>query len=272
MDGSASDLQKFGVLRSVERVWAIAAIRGDADRLTAVHRKIADAFQPGDGIVYLGDVIGFGNAIIASIDEVLRFRRTVMATPPLRCRSENFIVLRGRQEEMWRKLLQLQLAPNPGEVIDWMSERGIDPTLRAYGGNLGQLRLAAREGPVALARWSQNIKHQIASYPGHSAFYTCLRRAAHNGDHGLLFVNCGLDPDRPVASQSDSFWWDARGFQRITAPVGGFHRVVRGSDPERGGWHEGPATLTVDGGCGLGGALHAACLTATGEIADVVTA
>ena len=75
-----------------------------------------------------------------------------------------------------------------------------------------------------------------------------------------------------MTSQSDSFWWDARGFQRITAPIGGFHRVVRGSDPERGGWHEGPATLTVDGGCGLGGELHAACLTATGEIADVVTA
>ena len=271
MDGSAGVFQKFGVLRSVERIWAIAAVRGDVDKLTTVHQQIADAFQPGDGVVYLGDIIGFGDNVTATIDEVLRFRCAVMALPPLRF-ADDFVVLRGRQEEMWRKLLQLQFAPNPGEVIDWMSERGVDPTLRAYGGSLDQLRQAAREGPVALARWSQNIKQQIASYPGHSAFYACLRRAAHNGDHSLLFVNCGLDPDRPVTSQSDSFWWDARGFQRITAPIGGFHRVVRGSDPERGGWHEGPATLTVDGGCGLGGELHAACLTATGEIADVVTA
>ncbi|MGB1006451.1 MAG: hypothetical protein ACPGVX_04705, partial [Thalassobaculaceae bacterium] len=256
---------------SIDRIWAVAAVRGDASKLIAVHQQIADAFQPRDGVVYLGDIIGFGDQVIATIDEILRFRRAVMAVPPLRF-TDDFVILRGRQEEMWRKLLQLQFAPNPGEVIDWMSDRGIDPTLRAYGGSWDHLRQAAREGPVALARWSQNIKRQIAGQPGHSAFHASLRRAAHNRDHSLLFVNCGLDPDRPVTSQSDSFWWDARGFERITAPFGGFRKVIRGSDPEGGGWHEGPATLTVDGGCGLGGALHAVCLTATGEIAHVVSA
>ena len=117
MDGSAGDFQKFGVLGSVERIWAIAAVRGDVDKLTTVHQQIADAFQPGDGVVYLGDIIGFGDNVTATIDEVLRFRCAVMALPPLRF-ADDFVVLRGRQEEMWRKLLQLQFAPNPGEVID----------------------------------------------------------------------------------------------------------------------------------------------------------
>ena len=88
MDGSAGDLQKFGVLRSVERIWAIAAVRGDVDKLTTVHQQIADAFQPGDGVVYLGDIIGFGDNVTATIDEVLRFRCAVMALPPLRFADE----------------------------------------------------------------------------------------------------------------------------------------------------------------------------------------
>lgn len=271
MDELGVDSEKFGIFTAVDRIWAIGAVRGNRDKIALMHQRIADAFQPRDGIIYLGDIIGIGNEITATIDEILRFRCAIMALPPLRFVND-FIVLRGRQEEMWRKLLQLQFAPNPSEVIDWMSARGIEQTLMAYGGNLNELRQSAREGPVALARWSQIIKQKIASQPGHSRFYACLRRAGHDRSKSLLFVNCGLDPDQPVPSQADSFWWDAPGFQRINKPVGSFHRIVRGSDPDSGGWCEGPNTLTIDGGCGLGGDLHAVCLTSAGSIANVITA
>jgi serine/threonine protein phosphatase 1 len=35
---------------------------------------------------------------------------------------------------MWQKLLQLQFAPNPGELLHWMVQAGMETTIRAYGG------------------------------------------------------------------------------------------------------------------------------------------
>jgi hypothetical protein len=74
--------QKFAVLHAVNRVWAVAAIRGQAQQLAAMHDKMTAEFEPGDAIVYLGDIIGVGSEICATIDEVLRFRRSVLAQPP----------------------------------------------------------------------------------------------------------------------------------------------------------------------------------------------
>ena len=37
------------------------------------------------------------------------------------------------QEEMFTKVLQLHIAPNPSEIITWMFEHGVDKTLNSYG-------------------------------------------------------------------------------------------------------------------------------------------
>lgn len=262
--------QKFAVLHAVNRVWAVAAIRGQAEQLAAMHDKMTAEFEPGDAIVYLGDIIGVGSDICATIDEVLRFRRSVLAQPPLRFPSD-VVFLRGRQEEMWRKLLQLQFAPNPAEVIDWMEARGVTSTVHAYGGSLKELRSIIREGPVALSRWTQTIKNQIAKHPGHNAFYNAIKRAAYSSDGKLLLVNSGLNPDRPVAAQNDSFWWDTAGFQRLGDDYGGFNRIIRGSDPDGGGWSQSALTISIDGGAGHDGLLHAVCVTNDGEIAHTIS-
>ena len=52
----------------------------------------------------------------------------------------------------------------------------------------------------------------------------------------------------------------------------GFARIVRGYDPEGGGWAEDGVTLTIDGGCGTGGSLFAACLAPDGTLLDRVEA
>ena len=46
---------------------------------------------------------------------------------------ESIVFLRGAQEEMFSKLLQLQLAPNPAEIIEWMFDHGVNRTLNSYG-------------------------------------------------------------------------------------------------------------------------------------------
>jgi serine/threonine protein phosphatase 1 len=47
----------------------------------------------------------------------------------------------------------------------------------------------------------------------------------------------------------------------MTAAFFGTERVVRGLDPEHRGVVETEFTLSIDGGCGFGGTLHAAAIT-----------
>src|SRR5438876_8786351 len=100
---------KFFRLRGAERVWAISSIQGSAGRLVRLHDVISQRFKEGDRVVYLGNYIGCGDAIIATVNELLDFRRRVLG------RQHGFACdvafLRGAQEEMWQKLLQLQFAP-----------------------------------------------------------------------------------------------------------------------------------------------------------------
>jgi serine/threonine protein phosphatase 1 len=58
----------------------------------------------------------------------------------------------------------------------------------------------------------------------------------------------------------------------MVKPYGDFRRVIRGFDPAHPGLSESQYTLTIDGGCGFGGPLMAGCLTASGEVVDVVEA
>lgn len=271
MNAAEKSQQKFAILHAVNHIWAVAAIRSQADLLAQLHDQLAEKFQPGDGIIYLGDMIGVGTDICATIDELLRFRRAVLAQPPLRFPTD-VAFLRGRQEEMWRKLLQLQFAPNPADVVDWMEDRGIAPTLKAYGGSLQELKSITRDGPVAIARWTQSVKDAVAAQPGHNAFFNAIRRAAYSSDGKILLVNAGLNPDLPVAAQNDSFWWDAAGFHRLQESYGGFSRIIRGSDPDSGGWQETAFTMSIDGGAGLDGNLRAVCFTTAGEVIDVISA
>ena len=40
---------------------------------------------------------------------------------------------RGAQEEMFLKLMQLQTAPNPEDIVSWMFDHGVGSTLESYG-------------------------------------------------------------------------------------------------------------------------------------------
>ena len=87
------DPKHFALLRPGPRIWAVAAVRGEAARLRQVHTQITALFQPGDRLVYLGDVIGPGAEIRGTVDEVLRFRRLVLSMPPF-SHPDDVIVLR----------------------------------------------------------------------------------------------------------------------------------------------------------------------------------
>ncbi len=235
-----------------------------------LHDRISERFQEGDRVVYLGDYLGHGEAVRATIDELLDFRRRILG------RRHGFscdvAFLRGAQEEMWQKLLQLQFAPNPGEVLQWMVRAGVEPTVRAYGGDLRQGFAAARDGPRTITRWTGTLRSAMNAAPGHIMLFSALRHAAFTEDRGLLFVHASIDPSRPLAAQGDAFWWGGNDILDLSASFAGFRRVVRGVDREHRGLVEREFAVSLDGGAGRGGHLIAACFGPDGGILDRVEA
>jgi serine/threonine protein phosphatase 1 len=266
----SKDRDKFAVLHAARRVWAVAAIHGDADRLVRLHDTLAGRLNPGDRLVYLGNFLGYGSQIRETVDELLDFRRRLLAQPLVF--TYDIAYLRGAQEEMWHKLLQLQFAPNPREVLAWMLNQGVGATLAAYGGNVQQGAASARDGALATTRWTGTLRSAMQAYPGHFQMMSALRRAAYTDDHNLLFVSGGLDPERPLSQQSDTFWWGTAGFARLDHAYGGFARIVRGYDRSHGGPQSGTFSTTIDAGCGFGGPLVAACFRPSGDVDDLIEA
>ena len=241
------------------RVWAVGAIRGEVEKLRALHSLLEPELRAGDKLVYLGNILGRGAAVRDTVDEVLRFRREFLSIPG-NCIGD-YAILRGRQEEMLHKLLELQFAVNPRDVLHWMVDQGASPTIEAYGGNARDGEVATAQGAVAVTRWTQSLRAGLNAAPGHREFLSSLKHAAYTADGALVFVHAGLDPARPLDAQGDSLWWNTVGFEGMTAAFFGTERVVRGLDPEHRGVVETEFTLSIDGGCGFGGTLHAAAIT-----------
>lgn len=261
--------EKFGCLTASKRVWAIASIHGEANALMAMHNEISRRWRHGDRIVYLGNYLGRGAKIREVFDELLSFRINRLCLPGMI--PEDIVYLRGAQEEIWRSLLQLQLAPQPTEVLDWMVANDVGHSLAAYDETPDEVRKYVREGILATTKWTNRLREKVRAYPGHNDIFIALRRAAYTEDGELLFVHAGLDPALPVIEQNDSFWWGNRQFNEINTPYFGFKRVVRGYEKGHGGVTIKPHTVTLDGGCGFGGTLEAACFSLDGTITDQVS-
>jgi serine/threonine protein phosphatase 1 len=267
---SQSESTVFATLRGGGRIWALAAIRGDVARLRALHARLAAEAKPGDQIVYLGDYLGHGPAVIEAVDELLLFRRAFIARPGVGL--DDVVYLRGAQEEMWQKLLQLQFAPNPAEVLRWMIDHGVGPTLAAYGSSAEEGGIAVRDGIVALTRWTGLLRQAMRDHDGHTMLMSVLKHAAFTDDSTLLFTHAGLDPDRALSDQVDAFWWGSTAFARLDRPYGEFRLVVRGADHRHGGVVLGAYACTLDSGSGLGGPLTAACFGSDGSILQLIEA
>jgi len=147
----------LALLRGARRIWAIGAIHGDAARLKILHDRMGARLADGDRIVYLGNYLGHGAAIVPTIDELLDFRRRVLSRKnAFAC---DVVHLRGAQEEMWHKLLQLQFAPNPAAVLQWMVALGLRPRSRAMvatcGRDLPQPATGHARSPAGPARYAK---------------------------------------------------------------------------------------------------------------------
>jgi serine/threonine protein phosphatase 1 len=263
--------EKFVTLRRGKRIWAIGSINGAAAQLKQLHADLDALWEPGDRFVYLGNYWGPGTAPIETFDELLRFRRTILAKRNVS--ACDIVFLRGSQEEMWSKLMQLHLAINPAEVLGWMLPRGIAGALHAYGQSDSSAITNARSGARFLARWLNDLRTTIQQkHPGHIELMTSLRRFARTDDSRLLLVHAGLDPARPLDAQTDAFWWGHPGFEELKEPYAGFRRVIRGFAKNHPGIKLDPHCTTVDGGAGEHGLLMAACFDPAGTLLGQIEA
>ncbi len=268
----ATDI-RFSQLGAPRRVWTVSAVHGELDKLYAIHDAIFERLRAGDRIVYLGNYTGYGKYSRETVDEILTFRRLALSIDGVH--PDDIIYLRGRQEDMWQKILQLQFTYKPETALGAMLEHGFDETLSSYGINAHDGMRACKEGVLPLTRWTNRIREALRRNPGHDIFMTQWRRAAYttvNGSNSLLFVNAGIDPGLSLEDQGDHLWWSGDEFNEITQAYAPFEKVIRGYDPTHTGVRINCVTASLDGGCGFGGSLVCAGMDSRGKILELLEA
>lgn len=262
---------RFTELGNADRIFAISAIHGDIERLTHLHDQIYPHITPGDRVLYTGNYIGYGAHSHYVLDEILAFRRAILAKPGII--PTDLVYLRGAQEEMWQKLLQLQFAPDPTKAFTWMLGNGLSNTLSAYGLCPHDGIEACNQGMIGITNWTNDIRDKFKKQPGHETFSNQLVRAAftaQESDYPMLFVNAGIDTSKPLERQGDNFWWAHERFEQIDAAYKPFEKIIRGYDPAHKGINHNCVKATIDGGCGFGGTLVCSAFSADGDVIDMV--
>jgi serine/threonine protein phosphatase 1 len=174
----------------------------------------------------LGNMLGPNGDPARTVDRLLVLRRRLLAARA--SRTCDLVFLRGAQEEMWHKVLRLQFAMTPLDVLDWMLARGLAATIEAYGAGVAEGRIASRSGPLAIARWTAGLRARQAAHAGHADLLNSLLRAALSADGAVLLSAAGVDATRPLDEQADAFWWSAQSDAALEAAL------MRGADA---GWH-----------------------------------
>lgn len=241
-------------LREGGTTWALGALKGDDAALGRLGGVLMQRWQPGDRLVVLGNMLGAAGNTPRTIDLLLLLRRRLLARPG--AEVGDFVFLRGPQEEIWHKALQLQFALAPLDVLDWMLSRGLDAIIEAYGHSIAEGRIASRNGSLTIARWTSGLRERQAARPGHSDLLNALSRAALSADGRLVFAATGVDPGRPLDGQADAFWWSTPTDAALeaalgSAPDGGWPvigRVVRGIGPSKNVAQDAGRVLTVTRG------------------------
>ncbi len=269
---------RFAELGIAHRIWTISPIYGDFARLYQIHQQIIENFQAGDKIVYFGNYIGkFVNikkyCPIMTINQILEFRKTILSFSGVK--PDDIVFLRGQQEEIWQKLLQLQFAYNPKEVFEWIISSGIEQVLIGYGSNIEDGRRAIREGTIGISRWTSYLRHNIRNFAGHTEFFSAIKRAAFTqNETAMLFVHSGIDVNKPLIAQGDNFWWKSNDFNEITKPYCPFHYIIRGYDPNANGIHINGVTMSLDGNTTNDTktpTITTSLLSANGKVLDILT-
>lgn len=262
---------RFAHLGAPRRIWVVPAIHGTLNALDELHTRLFDVFLPADRLVYMGGYLGAANAA-QTVSHLVSFRRRLIAKTGVF--PTDIAYLRGAQEELFLSLRRLSYDIDMRRTYQWMLDKGLSQTLGAYGASNDQIQQATREGAAGMTRFASLMNDKMRALPGHEKFMTILRRAAvtenEKTGHHILFVHSGLDPAKPLMDQKDSFWWEHKKFDQMTAAYAPFTKTVRGHDPEFGGLTQTDFSLSLGRSDALEPLKAIFCLTPQGDVYQVI--
>ena len=94
-----------------------------------------------------------------TLSSVIDLRFKLMSK--FKLQPDSIVFLRGAQEEMFSKLLQLQLAPNPIEILEWMFDHGVNKTIKSYGFSEEEIKSIASSGTINISKWTSSLNKSI---------------------------------------------------------------------------------------------------------------
>ena len=224
------NISNFIELKKSSKIWAVGSIHSNLNSFNSIKEFLLNNFEENDKLIFLGNVIGLGNNSKETLSSVIDLRFNLMSK--FKLKPDSVIFLRGAQEEMFSKLLQLQLAPNPSEIIEWMFDHGVNETIKSYGFPEDEVINVASSGTMNISKWTKNLNKVVHNTSGHTQYFLNLRHAAYSHTKKILFVNRGVDVTRPLSAQNDCFWWGFQNFSLIDKPYKTFIRIVRGYESE----------------------------------------
>ncbi|SVE15382.1 uncharacterized protein METZ01_LOCUS468236, partial [marine metagenome] len=174
-----------------QKIWAIGSIHSRLEAFNSIKKYLLKNFGKDDYLVFLGNVIGLGQESKNTLSSVIDLRNQLMAKFYLD--PKKIIFLRGAQEEMFLKLLQLQTAPNPCDIINWMFEHGVDSTIKSYGFNKDEIISVSTRGSLAISKWTSKFNQTLSVESGHKQYFANLKHAAFGESKKILFLNRGVD-------------------------------------------------------------------------------
>ncbi len=220
------NISNFVELKKSNKLWAIGSIHSNLKSFISIKEFILNNFESNDKLIFLGNIIGLGHNSKDTLSSVIDLRFNLMSK--FKLKPDSIIFLRGAQEEMFSKLLQLQLAPNPTEILEWMFDHGVNETIKSYGFSENEVKKVASSGTINISKWTSNLNKAINDNPGHVQYFLNLKHAAYSHTKKILFVNRGVDVSRPLSAQNDCFWWGYQNFSTMQQPYKTFLRIVRG--------------------------------------------
>lgn len=222
-------------------LYAIGDIHGHLGLLQAAHDRIAaDMARHGQGpVVHLGDLVDRGPDSRGVIDFLMRGL----------ARGEDWVVLRGNHDRMFRRFVRDPDEQEPGlrSTFSWLHPAlGGAATLASYGVRSPGDRPVARVHADAAA----------AVPPDHLAFLDTLP-TSHQAA-GAILVHAGIRPGVPMADQQETdLVWIRAGFLDDLRDHGAL--VVHGHTAIDRPTHYGNR-LNIDSGAAYGGPLSAVVL------------
>ena len=201
-----------------------SSIHSNLKSFTSIKKYILKNFETTDKLIFLGNVIGLGNDSKETLSSVIDLRFNLMSK--FKLKPESIIFLRGLKKKCLL-IVQLQLAPNPSEIVEWMFDHGVNETVKSYGFSENEVKNIASSGTINISKWTSNL-NQALHNPGHTQHFLNLKHAAYSHTKKILFVNRGVDITRPLSAQNDCFWWGFQNFSTIQNPYKTYLRIVRG--------------------------------------------